>query len=123
MVGRLRRVPEARRPPVRVVPCHRLPILETPPVKLHPARTDLPIDLGDVTAGTNRLYIATQKGWSCWMGAFIEPNFLLGYPVEHWPLIAQLKLPEGSVNTIHARHLLPKTGMGTSLALLLARLN
>jgi hypothetical protein len=92
-------------------------------MKAHFHYPEEPIDLGDIRVEERTIYMATPNGWSCWMGEFIQPHALLGYPVEHWPFIAKLKLPNGSVNGAHLRALMPTTGAGTTLALWMARLN
>lgn len=85
--------------------------------------SEQPIDLGDIKADGSRMFIATTVGWSCWMGAFIQPGFLLGYPTDHWPFIARIKLENGSVRADHLRQLFATSGMGVTLALWMARFN
>jgi hypothetical protein len=92
-------------------------------VKAHHDRTNDPIDIGDVKAHGTQLYIATHAGWSCWMGAFVQPGFILGYPVEHWAFIASIKLQDCSVTTKPILHLLPCSGFGAVLAIWVAKFN
>lgn len=92
-------------------------------MKAHSDYSEQPIDLGDIKTDGTRMFMATRTGWSCWMETFIQPGFLLGYPVEHWPFIARIKLENGSVRADHLRHLFASSGMGVTMALWMERLN
>lgn len=92
-------------------------------MKAHPTYTEQPIDLGDIKTDGTRVFMATPAGWSCWMGAFIQPGYMLGCPVEHWPFIARIKLDKNSVRADHMRHLFASSGMGVTMALWMARFN